>query len=165
MKTFKDIAHLYLGCKCMEAIIVPGQEPKFEEGVFDIRSYYNLQNNLSVVKPVLRTVFDLQQGELDFDGLIDGYEITKTKYNMKFSSLEEYGFELTIYSNGSMDCLCKDNGEYYPYNGGEMFTQLLKLRIDLFGMIKSGEALYLGHSVDIDETGKLKLISHEQEKK
>jgi hypothetical protein len=60
MKKIEDYLHYYLGCECMEAIIVPGQASVFQRGEISIRTVFNIRGHqLSIVKPILRPLSDI----------------------------------------------------------------------------------------------------------
>lgn len=65
MKGIQDYIHLYFGADCMEAIIVPDQEPEFERSHINIRTCFNLERGLSLVKPILRPLSSMTQQEAD----------------------------------------------------------------------------------------------------
>lgn len=64
MIELKQVLHYYIGCECLEAIIVPGQELIFEKSKLNIRTLFNVQNNLFVVKPILRRLSDMSEEEM-----------------------------------------------------------------------------------------------------
>lgn len=105
---------------------------------------FNDTEELTRMKLFLRPLSDMTEEDLqivkDID-LIPEFTITHSKYGVEIDSITYDGFCLNIYSDGSMDCFCKDNRETYPYQGPIIFTNLLKKGFDLFGLIESGLAI------------------------
>lgn len=62
-KDINNYLHLYLGCDCMWAIIVPGQEPTFEKCQLKIRELHGVLNNLALCKPILRHLSSMTEEE------------------------------------------------------------------------------------------------------
>lgn len=91
------------------------------------------------IKPILRRIESLNDADTHeiskiIQDLIPSCNIVRDSYgNIEFYSIEDDGFVLTIRKNGSMDCLCKDNREYYSYPMAEIVHYLLSLGIWLFG--------------------------------
>lgn len=96
-------------------------------------------------KLVLRRLSSMTKQDIDLGEFIPDFEILIQKftggYCVEIDSVQDDGYCLTIYPDGSMYCICKDNNENYPYKGGELFNQLLSKGFDLFGLIDAGLAI------------------------
>jgi hypothetical protein len=153
MKTeLKDVIHLYIGCDALCESVTDSPEPNIQQ-IFGYDSTIKMINfghgdakTLDEFKPILRPLSDLKESDLDLGGLLTAFTIKKDEYSKSYSMIIEdendgSGFHLTIDSDGSIHCLCKDNHESYSYNGSKIFLSLLKNGIDLFGLVESKQAV------------------------
>ncbi len=161
MKTeFKDVAHLYLGAKCIignkdwkpSDISVedraPYTDPNYGKPITTTISCHTLEHFLHKTTPILRplsTMTEVDLPEWFNKWMPDGFDVLHNKANhyswMEIDSKNDDGYTLTIWEDGSMSTTCKDNGEQYAYQGALLFAHLLSKQFDLFGLIKSGEAI------------------------
>lgn len=161
-KELKDYLYLYLGC---EVINYPYPSDKKRErqvtgilrcvldekvfiqnkDVFGDNWDHLTTDSILSVKPILSPLSDIKMRDIDLGNFIPEYEINVSKfsggYNVEFDSVHDDGYCLTVYPDGSMYCICKDNNENYPYKGGELFMQFLSKHFDLFGLIEAGLAI------------------------
>jgi hypothetical protein len=155
VKTFKEVAHLYLGCDVMATYKKPFDfKGKFigismaEQAIVQHAPLAINQYSYENIKPLLRPLSDIQQEDLlpiKDNGLIPDFEILFQRftggYCIELDSVRDDGYCLTIYPDGSVWCICKDNNENYPYRGGELFAHLLSRGFDLFDLIPRGLAI------------------------
>jgi len=138
MTNIKEVIHLYLGCE-VEMNGVRILTPSRLETILNGGTGYRLR---------LRRLDSITWADCpDWfkDWMPDGFDILISRqakyFYIEIDSKANDGFRLTIHSDGSMSCECKDNGEQYGYRGGELFAHLLKQGFDLFGLIDSGQAI------------------------
>lgn len=141
----KQVLHYYLGQKCMEAVVVPGQALYFEESLIGYRSVYNLANDLSVVRPILRPLSDMTEEEMrDF---VKGYVDEDEQYEIH--SLSTDGESIEFYCGTTSEW--QPDGVAVPVERKWVmplfqlmpheFHFLLQRGFDLFGLIESGQAV------------------------
>lgn len=142
----KDVIHYYLGqpYRIRRAFFPDGQWAGWSDlTVRDLSEILGIDD--AIIQISLRKLEDLTKEDIDLGDFIPNYDIIKQVftggYCMELDSIHDDGYCLTIYPDGSMYCICKDNGENYPYDGGELFRQLLSRGFDLFGLIPSGQAI------------------------
>jgi hypothetical protein len=152
----KDYLHLYIGSSLQVEYgykgtkkigILTGYDEVYGWQIFRsevvLAPYVTVRDEL--IKPILRPLSDITKEDVDLGDFIPEYEILQQGftggYCIELDSIQNDGYCLTIYPDGSMWCICKDNGENYPYKGGEFFKQLLSKHFDLFGLIEAGLAI------------------------
>ena len=158
MLTAKELA-LYLGCEAYGS--QKYDDPLLSESRTGILIDIDLKENSAWlysngvqqrflphnVKPILRSLSDITEDELGeliivFSGEDSSYYIaSKNTYGIEIDSKEDDGMCLNIHYAGGMDCVCKDNNEYYAYPGAQVFAYLLSKGFDLFGFIEQGLAI------------------------
>lgn len=108
----KDYLHLYFGCECEQAIIIPGQELNFVgDPSLNVRHLYNVLNGLSVVKLRLRPLSDMTEEEA--------------------TELESIGGGTAVFEKGTI---------VYSFDSHRTLWALKK-GFDLFCLIESGLAI------------------------
>lgn len=153
MTNIKEVIHLYLGCEVLcnyngkgfkAKGILSGKTISEQWEVIHEKLTFIYKYNLKNIKPILRRLDSLTWSDCP-EWMPNGFDILISReakyYYIEIDSKANDGFRLTIHSDGSMSCECKDNGEQYGYKGGELFAHLLKQGFDLFGLIDSGQAI------------------------
>lgn len=157
MKQLKDYLHFYLGCDCIigdpnwklsdiaDSDRAPYTDPNYGRPVFTKLDLHVLQQFAHKTKPILRPLSDMKKEDVDLGDFIPEFELLiqrgRNSYCVELDSVHDDGYFLTIYPDGSMFCICKDNNENYPFQGGDLFKQLLLKGFDLFELIESGLAI------------------------
>ncbi len=154
-KKLKDYLHLYPGnrilVKCLrEDIICQVMTVGIGGGIYATGNtkdgkIFNIYGS-SGAKLILRHLSDIKKEDIDLGDLIPEFEISVERftgggYCIDLDSIHEDGYCLTIYPDGSMFCICKDNGENYPYHGSEIARQLRSKGFDLDELIQEGLAI------------------------
>lgn len=117
-KKIEDFLHLYFGCDCEIAVIVPGQELSWERDKLNIRWMHGCLNKLVEVKPILRPLSDMTEEEKK--------EIGFEAFHMLRSDLGERNLPAR-----NLSCMWAARQTAY----------LLSRSFDLFNLIPEGLAL------------------------
>jgi hypothetical protein len=147
MKNIKDYLPYYIGCDIQITEPSGFGESVFIEKLISITDvtagtnkfdYYFDGDNEIEFKPIIRKLSSMTEEDIDFSELIPNYKVAFNHFTGGYNVVIEDedscdGFVVTIYPDGSMNCLCKDNREEYPFEGGELFRKLLSKGFWLFG--------------------------------
>jgi len=164
MTKFKDVAHLYLGCKCqIESAFEDEPEPpkKFNLTIYNLNYY---RGYIAGIKPFLRPLSSMTEDEL-----IEVIQLTAPKGFENMPKPEDYDLEM-FYNDGGLQvdkdvsiganytCICydgqiairecgsihlydEDGNRESVYNMPEIYTYLLSKHFDIFNLIKNNEAI------------------------
>lgn len=139
-KKIEDYLPYHIGCECMFLNMKGVVTHKLLAS--DNIGHKNL------IRPLLRPLSSMTEEDCpDWlkEWMPDGYNVfiqrSANNYVVEIDSKASDGYCLTIHTDGSMSCECKDNGEQYGYRGAEIFKHLLSKDFDLFGLIDAGLAI------------------------
>lgn len=153
VKILEDYLHLYFGCKVeygyegREKIgRLIGKVCPFGWQVDQLRLISpHLNVDSRFIRLFLRPLSSIAKEDIDLGDFILEYDIIIQPftggYVVELDSVHNDGYMITIYPDGSMNCVCKDNSEQYPFHGGDLFRQLLSKGFDLFDLIPAGLAI------------------------
>lgn len=157
MKELKDYLHLYIGVPCVIGDmkwkrdenthgLAPGIDLDYGKPIRTTVSYHVLNAYLHQTTLILRPLDSMTKSDIDLGEFIPDFEVLIQRftggYCVELDSVQSDGYCLTIYPDGSMYCVSKDNGDNYPYKGAELFKKLIDKGFDLFGLQSAGLAIY-----------------------